>query len=75
MKMYEIKELPKADLQLKLRDLQEEYTNFRFQHATHQLDNKLRLRTVRRDIARLRTVLHEMEIGRRSSREKQAPAQ
>ena len=67
MKMYEIKDLPRADLELKLRDLLEEYTNFRFQHATHQLDNAVRLRTIRRDIARLRTVLHEMELGRRPS--------
>jgi large subunit ribosomal protein L29 len=67
MKMYEINDLPKADLELKLRDLMEEYTNFRFQHATHQLDNPVRLRTIRRDIARLRTVLREMESGRRSS--------
>jgi large subunit ribosomal protein L29 len=71
MKMYEIKELPKADLELKLRDLVEEYSNLRFQHATHQLDNAVRLRTIRRDIARLRTVLSEMETGRRLVRDKQ----
>jgi large subunit ribosomal protein L29 len=71
MKMREIKDLPKADLELKLRDLQEEYANFRFQHATHQLDNTARLRTIGRDIARLRTVLREMQLGRRPAREKQ----
>jgi large subunit ribosomal protein L29 len=71
MKMYEIKDLPKADLELKLRDLQEEFANLRFQHATHQLDNTGRLRTIRRDISRLRTVLREMQTGRRPAREKQ----
>ena len=72
MKMYEMKELSKADLELKLRDLVEEFSNFRFQHATHQLDNPVRLRMIRRDIARLRTVLREMETGRRPLRDKQA---
>lgn len=72
MKMFEIKDLPKADLELRLRDMVEEYTNLRFQHATHQLDNAVRLRTIRRDIARLRTILHEIETGRRRAR--QTPA-
>jgi len=72
MKMYEIKDLPKADLEIRLRDLVEAFANIRFQHATHQLDNPVRLRTIRRDIARLRTVLYEMESGRRPARDKQA---
>jgi large subunit ribosomal protein L29 len=69
MKMYEIKELPPAELEQRLRDLMEEYQNFRFQHATRQLDNPLRLRFVRRDIARIKTVLQEYKTGRRTSRQ------
>ncbi|MDZ7344043.1 MAG: 50S ribosomal protein L29 [candidate division KSB1 bacterium] len=65
MKTYEIKELSPAELEQRLRDLQEEYQNFRFQHATRQLDNPLRLRSIRRDIARLKTVLQEFKSGRR----------
>jgi len=69
MKMYEIKELTPAELKAKLQDLIEEYQNFRFQHATRQLDDPLRLRYIRRDIARIKTVLKEYESGRRTPRE------
>jgi large subunit ribosomal protein L29 len=69
MKRYEIKELTPADLELRLKDLMEEYQNFRFQHATRQLDNPMRLRLIRRDIARLKTVLSEYRTGRRAPRE------
>lgn len=69
MKMHEIKESTPADLEHRLKDLLEEYQNFRFQHATRQLDNPMRLRMIRRDIARLRTVLQEYRTGRRAPRE------
>lgn len=69
MKMHEIKELPRAELEHRLKDLNEEYQNFRFQHATRQLDNPLRLRLVRRDIARVKTVLQEYKTGRRKPRQ------
>jgi large subunit ribosomal protein L29 len=69
MKMHEIKELPPAELQHRLKDLMEEHQNFRFQHATRQLDNPLRLRLVRRQIARIKTVLQEYQSGRRKSRQ------
>ncbi|MFQ5823437.1 MAG: 50S ribosomal protein L29 [bacterium] len=69
MKMQEIKELPKSEIELKLADAIEELYNLRFQHAMHQLDNPLRLREVRKDIARLKTVLHEFELGIRQSKE------
>lgn len=63
MKMHEIKELTKDEVELRLQDSVEELYNLRFQHAVHQLDNPLRVRDVRRDIARLRTVLNEFELG------------
>jgi large subunit ribosomal protein L29 len=69
MKMHEIKELPPAELEHRLKDLMEEFQNFRFQHATRQLDNPLRLRHVRREIARLKTVLNEYQTGKRKPRQ------
>jgi large subunit ribosomal protein L29 len=63
MKMDEVKQLPLDDLKLRLEDAIEELENLRFQHSTHQLDNPLRLRSVRKDIARLKTVIHEYELG------------
>ncbi len=47
----------------KLKDAKEELFNLRFQNATGQLDNTARLRTVRKDIARIYTVLRERELG------------
>lgn len=63
MKIDEIKQLPVEELQQRLEDTTEELQNLRFQHATHQLDNPLRLRALRKDIARLKTVLKEYELG------------
>jgi large subunit ribosomal protein L29 len=59
--------LPEIEIRQRLEDSLEELQNLRFQHATHQLDNPLRIRTVRRDIARLKTVLHEIELGIRKT--------
>jgi len=47
----------------KLRQAKEELFNLRFQSATGQLDNNARLRTVKRDIARIYTVMRERELG------------
>ena len=63
MKMDEIKQLSLEDLKNSLEDTQDELANLQFQHSTHQLDNPLRIRSVRRDIARLKTVIHEFETG------------
>ncbi|RMF58980.1 MAG: 50S ribosomal protein L29 [Calditrichaeota bacterium] len=68
MRMQEISELTKEEIELRLQDAIEELYNLRFQHSIHQLDNPLRLRDVRRDIARLKTVLHEFELGIRSEK-------
>ncbi|HEX9655246.1 MAG TPA: 50S ribosomal protein L29 [bacterium] len=68
MKKYELKELTKDDIELKLADAVEELYNLRFQHAMRQLDNPLRLRQVRKDIARFKTILYEYEQGRRVSK-------
>ncbi|MFQ5705826.1 MAG: 50S ribosomal protein L29 [bacterium] len=63
MKMLEIKEMTKSEIDLELEDTIEELYNLRFQHAMHQLDNPKRLNEVRKDIARLKTVLHEFELN------------
>ena len=65
MKMEEINQLSLDDLKLRLEDLKEEMGNLQLQHSTHQLDDPLRIRSVRRDIARLTTIVHEYDLGLR----------
>jgi large subunit ribosomal protein L29 len=59
----ELRELHDDELDTRLREAKEELFNLRFQMATGQLDNNRRLRTVRHDIARIYTILHERELG------------
>ena len=59
----ELRELGDDELVTKLRESKEELFNLRFQVATGQLDNNRRLQTVRRDIARIYTVMRERELG------------
>lgn len=74
MKIWEIRQLSREEIQQRLLDALEEHQNLRFQHATKQLQNPMRLRMVRRDIARLKTVLREMELKGESSTTETAPA-
>lgn len=60
-------ELDDAELGTKLREAKEELFNLRFQSATGQLENSARLKAVKRDIARIYTVLRERELGIRAS--------
>ena len=62
MKATEIRELSDKELQEKLNDLKAELFNLRFQHAINQLDNPTRLKMVRKDIARIKTVQREDEL-------------
>ena len=62
MKATEIRALSAQDLNKKLADLKTELFNLRFQHAENQLDNPLRLVEVKKDIARVKTVLKEKEL-------------
>lgn len=55
----EIRELSVAELQSKLNDLKAELFNLRFQLAVNQLDNPMRIKAVKKDIARIMTVLQE----------------
>ena len=61
MKATEIRELTDAELNEKLSDLKAELFNLRFQHAINQLDNPMRLNIVKKDIARVKTVLKQRE--------------
>ena len=55
--------LDPAELETRLGESRRELFNLRFQMATGQLDNNRRLRTVRRDIAKIYTVMRERELG------------
>ena len=59
----EIRDLADAELVTRLAEAKEELFNLRFQVATGQLDNNRRLHHVRRDIARIYTVMRERELG------------
>ena len=59
----ELRELHDEELETRLREAKEELFNLRFQAATGQLESHGRLRTVKRDIARIYTILRERELG------------
>ena len=59
MKAKELRQLSEGELLIKEKELGEELFNLRFQHATGQLDNVMRIPQVKRDIARLKTILKE----------------
>ena len=63
MKAEEIRAMTSDELGRKLDDLKEELFNLRFQMVTAQLDNPMRIREVRRNIARVKTVMRERELG------------
>lgn len=59
MKATELREMTSEDLAKKLKELKEELFNLRFQHAINQLDNPHKIEDVRRDIARVMTIINE----------------
>ena len=59
MKTKEIREMSVSELEAKLKDLKQELFNLRFQHATKQLDNPMVITSVKRDIAKILTILRE----------------
>jgi large subunit ribosomal protein L29 len=68
MKAAELRDFADEELRGKLRELQEELFNLRFQLATGQIENVGRIRTVRRDIARMHTVLRQRQLASQESR-------
>ena len=63
VKAAELRELSEEELVTRLRDAKAELFNLRVQGATGQLDNHRRLQVVRRDIARIYTIMRERELG------------
>ena len=59
MKSTELREMTDVELNKQLKDLKAELFNLRFQHAINQLDNPIRIEAVKKDIARVMTVLAE----------------
>jgi len=62
-KVSELRELNDEELVVKLREAKEELFRLRFQAATGQLENNSRLKAVRKDIARIYTLMRERELG------------
>ena len=63
MKATELRTKSVAELNEELNKLKEELFNLRFQHAINQLDNPMRINAVKKDIARIKTVLREVELN------------
>lgn len=63
MKVKDLRDLSTAEIENKVNVLKEELFNLRFQLATGQLENPMRIREVRKAIARAKTILRERELG------------
>jgi large subunit ribosomal protein L29 len=64
MKARELKDLTAEELLKKKKDAKEEVFNLRFQHSTGQLENTARMKLIKRDIARIETILKEKELNK-----------
>jgi large subunit ribosomal protein L29 len=74
VKPKELRTLTRGELEQRLREAQEELFNLRFQNKTGQLNNPLRIREVRKDVARLKTLLAEgAGVGASTTQESQTP--
>ena len=60
--LNKIREMSDVELNKKLVDLKEDLFNLRFQHAINQLDNPMRLKAVRKEIAVIKTIIREREL-------------
>ena len=59
MKIFQVRELPPQELEKRIKDEEENLVHLKFQKATSQLENPMKIRNARRDIARMKTVLRE----------------
>ena len=64
MKIEKIREFTESELDQELKKAKEELFNLRFQHVTGQLENPIRMRDVKKTIARIKTVIRENEISK-----------
>ncbi len=65
MKASDVRKMSAAELQSKLSDLKKDLFQLRLQNATNQLDNPVRIAQVKRDIARIKTIIRENELAGR----------
>ena len=65
MKAKEIRNLSVEELNKKLEDLKKDLFNLRLQHATNQLDNPIKIAQVKKDIARVKTIIREQQLAGR----------
>ncbi len=68
MTISELRGLTSGELSVKLTDLKKDLFNLRMQHATNQLDNPIRISDVKRDIARVKTLIRENELKEAAGR-------
>jgi len=61
VKPKEIRDMDEVELKTKLQSLKEELFNLRFQQSTGQIENPMRIKEVRKNIARLKTIMHERQ--------------
>ncbi len=74
MKISEIRNLTSEELNNKLKDLKSELFNLRFQLAINQLENPMRIKAVKKDIARAQTVIRENELGKKAETQQKEAA-
>ena len=65
MKANEVRKMSASELESKLVDLKKDLFNLRLQHATNQLDNPVRIAEVKKDIARVKTLIREQQLTSR----------
>ncbi len=65
MKASEVRKMSAAELETKLGELKKDLFQLRLQHATNQLENPVKIAEVKRDIARVKTIIRELELAGR----------
>ncbi len=65
MKASEVRKMSASELESKLMELKKDLFNLRLQHATNQLDNPVRIAQVKKDIARVKTIIRQQELASR----------
>ena len=64
MKANEVRKMSASELEAKLADLKKDLFTLRMQHATNQLDNPVKISLVKKDIARVKTIIREKQLER-----------
>ena len=65
MKANDVRKMSSSELETKLADLKKDLFNLRLQHATNQLENPIRIAEVKKDIARVKTIIREQQLAGR----------